>query len=166
MQVAFIDPEQQFLAPPGGFYGQVRALLEQRPDTRNQWTWDARYVQYVEPFDAALHLGYRFYSDDWGIDAHTFESSWGQPLGRGWTVTPWIRYYSQGAADFYQPYLISRQAYETVVFDAQTGDLIEIIPFDPKKLPAHFSSDHRLSGYGALSGGLIVSKEFAKGVRL
>jgi len=165
MEVAFIDPTQQFLEPLGVFIGQVQALLEQRPDTRNQWTWDARYVQYVEPLNAALHLGYRFYSDDWGIDAHTFESSWGQPLSRGWTVTPWIRYYSQDAADFYQPFLISRQAYETTIVDDLTGE-VTIIPFDPKKLPANFSSDHRLSGYGALSGGLIVSKEFARGISL
>ncbi|MGH8470105.1 MAG: DUF3570 domain-containing protein, partial [Gammaproteobacteria bacterium] len=166
VQVAFIDPEQQFLAPPGGFYGQVHALLEQRPDTRNQWTWDARYVQYVEPLNAALHLGYRFYHDDWGIDAHAFESSWGQPVGGGWTITPRVRYYSQGAADFYQPFLISRQAFSTVVIDEETGEVIEEIPFDPNRLPANFSSDHRLSGYGALSGGLTVSKEFASGVSL
>ncbi|MGH8246086.1 MAG: DUF3570 domain-containing protein, partial [Gammaproteobacteria bacterium] len=98
VEVAFVDPGQQFLAPPGGFFGKVQALLEQRPDARDQWTWDARYVQFIEPFNAALHLGYRFYSDDWGIDAHSFEADWGQPLGQGWTVTPWIRYYSQDAA--------------------------------------------------------------------
>jgi seryl-tRNA synthetase len=33
-------------------------------------------------------------------------------------------------------------------------------------LPSNYSSDHRLSGYGALSGGLMVSKKFAKGVAL
>ncbi len=38
------------------------------------------------------------------------------------------------------------------------------IPFDQNKLPANYSSDHRLSGFGALSGGLTVSKQFAKGV--
>ncbi len=166
VEVAFIDPAQQFLAPSDGFFGQVRALLEQRPDVRNQWSWDARYVQHVEALDAALHLGYRYYHDDWGIDAHTFEADWGQPVGGGWTITPRIRYYSQEAADFYQPFLISRQAFSTVVFDDETGDLIEIIPFDPNQLPAHFSSDHRLSGYGALSGGLTVRKEFARGVSL
>ncbi len=164
VEVAFIDPEQQLLAPPGGSVGSVRALLEQRPDTRNQWTWDTRYVQYIAPFDAALHLGYRFFSDDWGIDAHSFELSLVQPLSQGWTVTPWVRYYSQDAADFYRPFVISRQApTKTVCDDAgQCRDL----PFDPEKLPDEFSSDHRLSGYGALSGGLNVSKEFATGVRL
>ncbi|HYY17189.1 MAG TPA: DUF3570 domain-containing protein, partial [Gammaproteobacteria bacterium] len=166
VEVAFIDPKQQFRAPPGGFVGEVHALLERRPDVRNQWTWDARYVHYVEPLNAALHLSYRFYSDDWGIDAHTFEADWGQPLGGGWTITPRIRYYSQEAADFYRPFLISKQAAETPVIDKETGDFIGIRPYDPKKLPANFSSDHRLSGYGALSGGVTVAKEFARGVSI
>jgi hypothetical protein len=166
VEVAFIDPEQQSQAPPGGFVGEVHALLERRPDVRNQWTWDARYVHYVEPLNAALHLSYRFYSDDWGIDAHTFEADWGQPLGGGWTITPRIRYYSQEAADFYRPFLISKQAERTAVIDEETRDFIGIIPYDPKKLPANFSSDHRLSGYGALSGGVTVAKEFARGVSI
>lgn len=160
VEVAFIDPGQQFLAPPGGFFGNVQALLEQRPDVRNQWTWDARFVQYVEGLDAALHLGYRFYHDDWGIDAHTLEADWGQPVGGGWTITPRVRYYSQDAADFYRPFLVSMQAFSTRIIDEETGEVVEIIPFDPEKLPDNFSSDHRLSGYGALSGGVTVSKRF------
>ncbi len=164
VEVAFIDPNQQFLAPPGGFAGQVRALLEQRPDVRNQWTWDARYARYIEGLDAALHFSYRFFHDDWGINAHTFEAVWGQPVGHGWTITPRIRYYSQDAADFYRPFLISRQAPSRVVCDA--ADNCTTVPFDPKKLPADFSSDHRLSGYGSLSGGITVAKEFARGVTL
>jgi hypothetical protein len=165
VEVAFIDPNQQSLAPPGGFAGQVRALLEQRPDVRNQWTWDARYAQYFEGLDAALHFSYRFFHDDWGINAHTFEADWGQPVGGGWTITPRIRYYSQDAADFYQPFLISKQAYQNVDFDPETGE-ITFTKFDPRLLPADFSSDHRLSGYGALSGGVTVEKEFARGVSL
>jgi hypothetical protein len=151
VEVVFIDPAQQFLAPPGGFYGQVQALLEQRPDVRNQWTWDARYARYVEGLDASLHINYRFFHDDWGIDAHTFEADWGQPLGHGWTITPRIRYYSQEAADFYVPFLISRQAF------AQ---------FDHSLLPANFTSDHRLSGYGALSGGVTVEKRLGKAISI
>jgi len=153
VEVGFIDPSQQFLAPPGGYFANVQALLEQRPDIRNQWTGNLRYVQYIDPFDAALHFGYRFYHDDWGIDSHTFEADWAQPLGHGWTLTPRVRYYTQDAADFYRPYLISMQAYNS-------GN------FDRSKLPQNFSSDHRLSGFGSLSGGLTLSKQFAKGVSL
>jgi hypothetical protein len=166
MQIGFIDPAQQFRAPPGGYYAQVLALLEQRPNSRQQWTWDTRYVHYVEPLGAALHLGYRLFLDDWGIDAHTVEASLGQPLGKGWTLTPRVRFYSQDEADFYGTLLLTPQAYQTIVVDPDTGDILSITPFDRRLLPDDFSSDQRLSAYGALSGGLTLAKQFARGLRV
>ncbi|MDP3279870.1 MAG: DUF3570 domain-containing protein, partial [Nitrosomonas sp.] len=38
--------------------------------------------------------------------------------------------------------------------------------FDAGKLPDNFSSDHRLAGFGALSGGVVLSKMLGKGVAL
>ncbi|MEQ1530565.1 MAG: DUF3570 domain-containing protein [Methylococcales bacterium] len=129
----------------------IRHYFEQRPDVRNQWTWSMSYVQHINLLDAALHLDYRFYHDDWGINAHTFEAAWAQPLGYGWSVTPRVRYYTQEAADFYKPFFVLNQP------DADSY----------KKLPIRqYSSDHRLSGYGTLSGGVTVSKQFAKGITL
>ncbi|MDO9103466.1 MAG: DUF3570 domain-containing protein [Methylovulum sp.] len=161
MTVVFVDPDQQ------GKYltGMVRALLEQRPDERNQMTLGGRYIQHIGMLDAALHLDYRFFHDDWGIDAHTFEADWVQPVGNTWTVTPRVRYYSQSAADFYAPYLLSKQAFSKGVFDKTTG-ISSTVFFDPQQLPANFSSDQRLSGYGALSGGVTVNKQFSKAVSL
>jgi hypothetical protein len=166
VEVGFIDPAQQFLAPPGGYFAQVRALLERRPSERSQWTWDTRFVQYVEPLGASLHLGYRLYHDDWGIDAHTLEASFAQPLGSGWTAIPRVRYYSQGHADFYDPYLISDQAFVTIVTDPDTGEVVSVTPYDAALLPSSYSSDQRLSGYGTLSGGMTVTKQLARGVLL
>jgi len=207
MTVVFADPATLGSDPsaPNAVVGNVRALLEQRPDERNQLTMGARYVQHINPLDAALHLDYRFFHDDWGINAHTFEADWVQPLGQGWTVTPRIRYYSQDAANFYAPYLISNQAFTKTATDSagreiwvdadnpdngqqffstnpgefvddkgnsvdQIADNLNLTPkrvsFDANKLPANFSSDQRLSGYGALSGGVTVSKQFAKGLSL
>jgi hypothetical protein len=165
-EIAFIDPARQTQAPPGGYYAQLHALLEQRPNSRNQWTADARLVQYVAPLEAALQLAYGFYRDDWGIDAHSLEASWGQPLGFGLTLTPRLRFYSQGQADFYHPYLVSQQAYWTIVTDPDTGDILSITSFDPALLPSHFSSDARLSGFGALSGGATLSLQLLPGVLL
>ncbi len=162
MTVVFVDPAQdtEFLT------GDVRALLEQRPDERNQLNLGGRYIQHVGILDAALHLDYRFFHDDWGINAHTFEADWVQPIGNTWTVTPRVRYYSQDAADFYSPYLLSKQAYSKIVgFDRTTRRVIRA-NYDPKKLPADFSSDQRLSGFGALSGGVTVNKQFSKAVSL
>jgi hypothetical protein len=163
VSVVFIDPSQQGDVPSGVIQGQLRALLEQRPEVRNQWNLGGRYLQYVEKLDAALHFDYRFSADDWGIQAHTFEADWVQPLGDGWTVTPRVRYYSQDAADFYTPWLVSQQPFNQPL--DRNGRAIGL-PYDPNKLPENYSSDQRLSGYGALSGGLVVTKQFAKGLTL
>jgi hypothetical protein len=189
----FVDPTQ-----PGDFLiGDRRALLEERPGRRNQGQAGIKWVHYLAPLEAALHFSYQFARDDWGISAHTFEAQWVQPLGGGWTIAPRIRYYSQDQADFYHPFLLSLQPFETLVkdslgreiwvdrqgreffvsggtfFDAQGNPVTppdEVAPkrvrFDRRRLPKHFASDHRLSGFGALSGGIVVSKAFAKGVTL
>jgi hypothetical protein len=122
-------------------------MNEVRPGHRFEW---ALLEQYVRNFDklnnAALHLDYRFASNDWGVDSHTFEASWHQPIVDDWQVIPRIRYYSQTKADFYQPY-----------FDGP-------ISADGRILlnRSYYSSDYRLAGFGALSGGLKLSKEIKK----
>ena len=132
-------------------------LLEIRPDERNLLNWHLGYDQFIEAFNAALHFDYHFAHDDWGIHAHTFEADWVQPLGAGWVITPRIRYYSQSAADFYTPFV-------TYITDGLNPDTAE--PIYIEAFPQYYSSDQRLSGFGALSGGLTVSKQFAKGVSL
>ena len=84
-----------------------------------------------------MHLDYRFSTDSWGVNAHTFEASWHQPLGDGWQIIPRVRYYSQDSADFYAP--------------VGTGEMLQ---------QGVYSSDYRLSGFGAVSAGLKLSKEF------
>ena len=157
--VAFIDPQQQFLSPsPDLLVVNVGAIMEKRPDLRQQWLLNLRYAQYVPAADAGLHLNYSYFSDDWGIRAHTFEVEWAQPFGTGWTFTPMLRYYTQTAASFYTPYLVTNQGQYTVGSSGAT------IPFDLSKLPPYYSSDYRLSAFGTLGGGFTLSKEFARGV--
>jgi hypothetical protein len=136
---------------------QVFNVPENRPDERNQWTWNTELSQYFAGPDGALHLGYRLADDDWGITSHTFEVNWSQAIGDSWLITPRIRYYSQEAAEFYQPYFILGQAAPV----EPDGSLdFGAFPVD------HYSSDHRLSAFGALSGGLTIRKQFANGVSL
>jgi hypothetical protein len=120
----------------------VELFREVRPDQRNQWAFSTQLRQYLPSRDAALHLDYRYYRDDWGIDAHTLETRWYQGLPDGFTLTPSIRYYSQAGADFYAPYFL-----------------------EPRS-DGFYSSDYRLSGYGALSSGLTLRKEFDRGFTL
>lgn len=196
--VIFIDPAQ---LNNNLIEGDVRALIEQRPNIRNQAALNAKYIQYISPFNAAMHLGYRLSVDDWGVNTHTFDASWVQPIGGGWTLTPRIRYYSQDSASFYRPYLFSQQAFSKQEIDSlgrkvwidtnnptkqyfgenpfdlvdQNGNSVDgfavsarekTISYDAGKLPDNFSSDHRLAGFGALSGGVILSKMLGKGVAL
>jgi len=109
-----------------------------RPQEKFQWAWLTQYVRNFEQFNnAALHADYRFYTDDWGINAHTAEISWHQPIADNWVVIPRFRYYVQDRADFYQP-----------VFSGLKSEY------------SAYSSDYRLAGFGTLSGGVKLSKEF------
>lgn len=141
--------------PPGIVFGSGVSFLEQRPDERNLWNWNLNWTQYIVPFDAALHLNYQFAHDDWSINAHTFDADWVQPLGSGWALTPRIRYYSQEAASFYQPFFV-----------VHTKDIFNSASDNRNVLPRFFSSDQRLSGYGSLSGGITISKQFSKSVAM
>jgi hypothetical protein len=161
--LAFDDPNQ-FVDSSGLRTVQLRGILEQRPDARNQFNWNVRYVDYIAPLDAALHADYRFFHDDWGIDAHTINLSWHQPLGGGWMLVPGTRYYSQSRADFYAPYFLFNQAYP-----ALPGPIFPGVPrpLDFSKLTRnHFSSDARLSGFGSIGGELAVSRQFSKGTSI
>jgi hypothetical protein len=92
------------------------------------------------------------------LPEHYRSADWLQPVGAGWTVTPSVRYYSQSAANFYAPYFTTIQSTNV--------DPVTFMPIYSKTLPDYYSSDQRLAGFGALSGGVIVAKQFAKGVSL
>lgn len=137
-----------FYTPPGDYQtivdGAVTTDVVGRNDTRPrekfQWAWLTQYVRHFGDLNgAALHADYRFTADTWGVHSHTTELSWHQPIVDNWQVIGRFRYYSQDAADFYQP-----------VFNGNPTDY------------RFYSSDYRLAGFGALSGGLKLSKEFTE----
>jgi Protein of unknown function (DUF3570) len=128
-------------------------IQEKRPRERFEWAWLTQYIRHFEQFNhAALHADYRFSTNDWGVNAHTLELSWHQPIAHGWQLIPRFRYYSQDKADFYQP-----------VFDAGIGGIdFATTPYATAKNFAAYSSDYRLAGFGTFSGGLKLSKEFTE----
>lgn len=134
-------------------------VLEKRPDERNLKSWNLHWARYLPGLDAAFHLDYRQARDDWGIKSRAVELNWVQSLGNGWSLTPRLRHYAQRAADFYQPYFLFGQKYPQVA--GQPGAL------DFSGLPIEYwSSDHRLSGFGARGLGLTLVKRFTRGLRL
>ena len=115
---------------------------ENRPTWRNNFAVNTGLNQFIPALDASLHFDYRFYQDDWQVSAHTFEFKWFQPLGFGITLTPSVRYYSQSQAFYFAPYYLAPRA------------------------DNFYSSDYRLSAFGALSGGLTLEKKLNKAIKL
>jgi hypothetical protein len=70
------------------------------PGTRTSNAASAE-LKYFLPYRAALSARYRFFRDTWGIVAHTAELDYTHPVWKHWIFDGSVRYYRQGAADFY-----------------------------------------------------------------
>ena len=134
----FNDPYKKTLT----FYptGAPAFAADTRPDHRNAFIWLTRYRHHVAQAGGTLQADYRFYRDDWGIDAHTLEVAWSQSVGGGWTLRPALRYYTQSQADFYSPVI-------------------------PQPQPAILSSDQRLAAFGGISPSLRATLQLSSGWR-
>jgi hypothetical protein len=58
-------------------------------------------LKYYLPWRAALDGSYRFYTDTWGINAHTAQLQYTHPLWKKWVLSGLYRFYTQNSADFY-----------------------------------------------------------------
>jgi hypothetical protein len=110
-----------------GFGSASNLLRDRRPDLRNQFAWLNRYRHHISGFNGTVHLDYQLYHDDWSVTSHTFDVAYHQTLPWGIEIIPSFRYYSQSQASFYQPV------------------------FSQPKANGNYSSDYRLSPYGAIS---------------
>ncbi len=90
-QVRFVDP-----ADPNNF----RLEAEVYPRTRTSDAIALGSMIYL-PYRAALKFKARYYTDDWGIDANTFEIGYKHPIGEQFIAEAHYRYYDQTAAEFY-----------------------------------------------------------------
>lgn len=114
-----------------GFLSDPYKLRDVRPRDKTQIAWSNSYRRFFVDTDAAWHINYRFYHDDFGISSHTFDMAWHQNIGRSFQLVPTLRYYSQSAADFF----------------TNIDDFLN-------PLTEYQSSDYRLSAFGAISGGI------------
>lgn len=133
-----------------GYFNDPYKLFDQRPDQHNESAALLRWNHHFAGSDGTLHLGYRYYRDNYQIKAHTYSADYLQPLSAGWSVTPSLRLYSQSAASFY--------------YDPGAGDPV---PAGYVPGPGHFiSADQRLSGFGAVTVGFKVSKQLDRDWRV
>jgi hypothetical protein len=88
------------------------------PNTRTS-TAVAGRLKYYLPYRAALHGEYRYFSDTWGIAAHTGEIGYTHPLDSGWIIEVSGRVYEQTAADFYSDLFPRLQAQNFLARDKE-----------------------------------------------
>ncbi len=124
-----------------GYFSDPYKSVDERPRERNQSIVLTRWNHHFTNSGATLRSSYRYYSDTFGIHAHTLAGEWVQPINSRWTVTPSLRLYSQSAASFYfDP-----------VYDQGVG-----APYPPgyfTNAPTYSSADQRLSAFGAVTVG-------------
>lgn len=106
------------------------ALHEKRPDERLSNALLGQVNHHFGPGTA--YVTYRYYWDDWGIQAHTLDIKYRHPLSQKVYLQPNVRGYTQSAADFYRPVVLSNE------------------------IPEYVSADHRLNELQTLSYGLKV----------
>lgn len=112
---------------------------ENRPDHRSRWIVLTTLHRALPGLAAAVEGSYRYFEDDAGTDAHTFEVKWFQNLGERWILQPFARHYRQGAADFYRPTLVGTDVTWTYL---------------PTGQAPYYSSDYRLSRFDSWNYGL------------
>ena len=125
-----------------GDYSDPYKLLDTRPDRRRVLALRTRYNRHFAATDATLRLAWRYLRDSFGDDSQVLEASWVQALPQSFTLTPTLRYLTQGAADFYRD-----------------------PPFPQGFVPGNpYTADTRLSAFGALTLGLRLERQFAGGL--
>ena len=90
-QVRYVDP-----GAPRGYSFEP----ERYPATRTSSAVSLQSMYYLE-HRAAIRNFYRYFADDWDIQAHTFEIGYVHPWRDVWTFAIRFRHYSQSSADFY-----------------------------------------------------------------
>ena len=126
-----------------GYFTDPYKVMDNRPRERNHTTLMTRWNHHFEGTGGSLRSSYRYYTDSYGVKAHTLGFEYVQPLPRGWTVTPLLRLYTQTAARFY--------------IDADPAT--EPFPPNPPADAVYFTEDHRLSAFGARTFGVKLAKQ-------
>ena len=105
----------------GNLRGTDPYLYEKRPTTRarNAIYWGMAH-QFTED---VLHLSYRHYWDDWGLDSNTMDAKYRYELGSGHYLQPHLRYYQQSKADFYKYNLVDGSIPQFASADYRLGDM-------------------------------------------
>lgn len=120
-----------------GYFSDPYKRNDNRPDQRRQTALQAAWNHHFSGLGSTLRSSYRYYRDSFGVVSHTVEGAWVQPVTPTFYLTPSVRYYSQGAADFY--------------YDPVMDPAVYPRPLVPQ---TYSTADQRMSAFGAVTLGL------------
>ena len=131
----------------GGTYDipLVTPYAENRPDHRLREVLQLEVTHFFDAPGAALDTVYRLSHDDYGVVSQFIQMQWRQAVGSHVEVTPYLRYYRQGAAKFYMNSLDG-------LFPLSYSP-----PDHPNGSGPNYSADYRLSALDDLSLGLRLT---------
>ncbi len=93
--------------------------IERLPSTRVKFPIGIRTNYYINE-KVKLRTYYRYYTDDWGINAQTFNVEIPIKINDKYTVYPMYRYYTQNASKYFAPF---EQHLSTEIFYTSDYDL-------------------------------------------
>ena len=91
------------------FQGATLPVIENLPDTRMKIPLGIR-ANYFIGDKVILRSFYRYYHDDWGLSAHTIDLETPVKITPFLSVTPFYRYYTQSAVDYFAGYKVHTAA--------------------------------------------------------
>ena len=132
--------------------------VERLPAQRLKLPVGTRLNFYLNEY-AVLRTYYRYYWDDWGISANTFQFEVPIRFNLSWKFTPIYRYYQQSAADHFAPYNqhVSSSSFYTSDYD--------LSGFDSHQWGAAISYRSVLSSFKLLDFGLKTAQIRAQNYR-
>jgi hypothetical protein len=75
-------------------------VTERHPDLRFRYAAWGQFSKYLRAIDGALGLEYRYYWDDWGMEAHSADFAFNKYLSKNWIFSPHYRYHGQTEVNF------------------------------------------------------------------
>lgn len=102
---------------------QLADDIERLPNTRFKLPIGARLNYYLNE-KIVFRTYYRFYTDNWGLNSHTFNFELPYKISDQWTVFPMYRFYSQEGSTYFASYEqhLSHQQFYTSDYDLSTFD--------------------------------------------
>lgn len=132
-------------------YSRNAGFRENRPAHKSRGVALLTLTQFITPADASVELSYRYHQDSFDISAHTAGLMWNQKIGKHVVVSPFVRYHTQGAADFYYA-LVPTALGDPIAPNANT--------------PSYYSADYRLSALDTWTAGVHMNLLLGEHVRL